>query len=355
MSNILVVGRGLAGSVLAWQMKERGASVTVIDQSSPASASNVAQGLMDPISGVRLNAIWDIVRTLPFALNFYHDLSAKFSTQLVQSKRSLRLLRDDGQKAFLRRNASDPQFASMLAALFPAGFFESHLNDQHGSFLMTTHQLDVRLFIAQIRQHSTNSILWNDSPFRYDEVVLQDSKVIYQSKIFDKIIFCEGSQFQANPWFSRVPIEGIKGDVLTVQTDFKFPLGIDVLSRDSFITPADEEGLVKIGATFDRRFTQTVPDPLAVTELFAKTCDIIPGFTGTVVRHETGVRPCSLDKKPIMGSHFEHRNLWFFNGFGSKGCLWIPYYAAALCRSIEEGVDLEPAVSIQRFAKKMVS
>ena len=67
----LIVGQGLAGSLLAWQLLERGQRVLVIDRDEPDTCSKVAAGIVSPITGSRIAPSWRINEFLPFAHQFY--------------------------------------------------------------------------------------------------------------------------------------------------------------------------------------------------------------------------------------------------------------------------------------------
>ena len=49
--NILIIGQGIAGSCLAWELKRRGAEFTVADRPVAETASRVAAGLVNPLPG----------------------------------------------------------------------------------------------------------------------------------------------------------------------------------------------------------------------------------------------------------------------------------------------------------------
>lgn len=52
--NILIIGQGIAGSCLAWELKRRGAEFTVADRPVAETASRVAAGLVNPLTGLSL-------------------------------------------------------------------------------------------------------------------------------------------------------------------------------------------------------------------------------------------------------------------------------------------------------------
>ncbi|HBA65740.1 MAG TPA: FAD-dependent oxidoreductase, partial [Methylococcaceae bacterium] len=51
--DFLIVGQGLAGSLLAFELIQRNAQVMVVDDGRE-NASEVAAGLINPVTGIRL-------------------------------------------------------------------------------------------------------------------------------------------------------------------------------------------------------------------------------------------------------------------------------------------------------------
>jgi len=52
--DVAIIGQGLAGTALAWQLHMKRRSLLLIDSGDPSSASRIAAGLMTPITGQRL-------------------------------------------------------------------------------------------------------------------------------------------------------------------------------------------------------------------------------------------------------------------------------------------------------------
>ena len=68
--------------------------------------------------------------------------------------------------------------------------------------------------------------------------------------------------------------------------------------------------------------------------------------------HVAGIRPTVVDRRPLVGGHPEHQNMYVLNGFGSRGVLIGPYASKQLFDHIESKTDLDPEMDIQRFTKK---
>ncbi len=73
----LIVGQGLAGTLLAWELARAGQRVATIDTCTQGGASRAAGGLMNPLTGPRLAASPDLARRCEQARAHYEHLAAQ--------------------------------------------------------------------------------------------------------------------------------------------------------------------------------------------------------------------------------------------------------------------------------------
>ena len=106
--DFLIVGQGLAGSLLAWEIVNRGASAKVVDENWHASSSLVAAGLINPISGKRLVLQERAGFFLDRAESTYENLAQALGTPVFYPTPLLRLFRDREQQAYFQRRLQDP-------------------------------------------------------------------------------------------------------------------------------------------------------------------------------------------------------------------------------------------------------
>ena len=97
--DVLIVGAGLAGSSLAYRLIERGERVLLITDPDIPSASRVAAGLINPVTGQRLVLQKNIETLLTSAHSFYHQLEARFGRKLLHSREMLRVIRNEKEAA----------------------------------------------------------------------------------------------------------------------------------------------------------------------------------------------------------------------------------------------------------------
>ena len=70
----LIVGAGLAGSVLAHQLMLSGKKIAVLNDSQLASSSKVAGGLYNPITGKKFQKSWHAEQLFPYMEEFYRQI-----------------------------------------------------------------------------------------------------------------------------------------------------------------------------------------------------------------------------------------------------------------------------------------
>ena len=56
----LIIGQGLCGSFLSWNLLKAGQRVMVVDRANPYTATKVASGVINPVTGRRIVRTWEI-------------------------------------------------------------------------------------------------------------------------------------------------------------------------------------------------------------------------------------------------------------------------------------------------------
>src|SRR5438477_5336020 len=104
----LIVGQGIAGTMLAWFLQKQGKSFFIIDEYNPSSSSQVAAGIIHPITGRRIVKTWMADTLIPFAKNTYKEIEDFFSLTFFQELPVIELV--DSVKEYndwLARSASE--------------------------------------------------------------------------------------------------------------------------------------------------------------------------------------------------------------------------------------------------------
>ena len=80
----LIVGQGLCGTFLSYYLSKAGKKVIIVDKSNAFTASKVASGVINPVTGRRIVRTWRIEELLPFALDAYTELGNRSGKTLIK-------------------------------------------------------------------------------------------------------------------------------------------------------------------------------------------------------------------------------------------------------------------------------
>ncbi len=346
--DFLIIGQGLAGSLLGWELIQRGFSVVIVDHGME-NASKVAAGLINPITGMRFVKSDDVDTLLPAARNCYRRLEAHFHQSFFFEKPMVRILKGETEVEWAKKRLKNRDYEPYIAHLetrenqiepltSPFGYLEQ----RQTGYLLTRPLLNALLEYFISRQS------YLESDFNYHEIELEPH---LKWKDFNpgQVIFCEGYRATQNPWFSWLPFQPVKGEILTLQHETTLPDMI--LNYGNWLIPLGSNQ-IKIGATYDREHLNTEVTQEAKDELLLKLGQLSPGLANaSVIKHEANVRPGTLDRNPFIGRHPNFPELMIFNGFGSKGSLQIPWYSCHFADHLLNDSSLIRTCNIHRYAK----
>ena len=345
----LILGQGLAGTVLAWTLLQRGWDLAVVDDGHGSSSSRVAAGLINPVTGRRLVKTSDADRLLPAAEAFYDSLSRQLGTgPLLHPLPMWRLFRSQLEVEAWDRRCADPGYRAYLGERLPAGSLGRGVVDPLGSGLQRrTAYLDVPgLLDPSARAFSSQGRLTRADVQPFD-IRPRDGYVECGGLLAARAILCQGHRAMDGPWFGWLPFQPAKGELLTLETDEALPQG--ALNAGRWLLPLGS-GRFRFGATYDWTSRDQEPTPAGRATLLDDLPHVIQLPDARLVAHRAGVRPAMRDNAPVMGRHPRHPELWIFNGFGSKGALQIPGCAAAMADRLEGGQSLPARLDVGRYA-----
>ncbi len=68
-----------------------------------------------------------------------------------------------------------------------------------------------------------------------------------------------------------------------------------------------------------------------------------------VTAHIAGVRPCTSDNHPFMGTHPQQPRTHLFGGLGPRGTVWAPLMADEMAAYLCDGRALRKECDLARF------
>lgn len=342
MVDYLIVGQGLAGSILAWKLLEAGKRVLVINNSAINQASHVAAGVYNPITGRNLVKTWLADQLFPALIAFYTQVEAALSIKILYPTTILRPFISNQERIAYHTKMQTEDDNHLYI-----GFDRSHEKDimiapYGGLAIQQAGYIDVPIFLHAIRAHLQALGSYIEADFHYEEVGLA-TDVSYQGIRGKKLIFCEGPQAANNPFFNHLPFKLVKGEVLTVQ----LPHAIHhIYARNAFIVP-QQHGQAFIGTTYDWDHLDTLPTDLAKQEIENKVRKFFL-MPYQVISQQAGIRPATFDRRPFIGFHPIYPQMAILNGLGSKGVSLAPYLVGEFVQHLLYGKALPVEVQLDR-------
>lgn len=327
--DILIVGQGLAGSLLALEFEKRGKKVMIVDNNPSVSSSKVAAGLYNPITGRKMVKTWLADELFPNLSKFYQDLEKKIDAKFHFSKTIYRPFNniEEQNDWSLRAIELGYTFYIKLIMNYPMGI--DQLIDPLGGVLINySGMIDVSKLISECKKYFKTQDMYTEKNVRVETLEVGETHVKLGSFEADIVIFCEGPMAVNNPLWSNLKFKLVKGEILDVSCRLTMN---NVVSKGIFMMPF--KNYLRVGSTYDNENQNEEPTEKGKLELLNRLSKLFKGNV-KILKHMAGLRPATFDRKPFIGFHDKHKNVAIFNGFGSKGVSLIPYFAMNLADHI---------------------
>jgi len=346
----LIIGQGLAGSLLAYRLIQAGVSVLVVDQDHHESSTIAAAGLINPITGKRITKSWLLETLYPEALALYTELDSLFGETFFHPCEAVRLYKNDFERERVAQRREDNDYAHWLSqedvvrTPHPVGKREGV--EIHGAGWV-----DLPKLLEVLKGWLIEKNTYRTGRLNIDELTVQEASIEIQGERFERVIFCEGYQAQHNPFFNWLPFKPAKGEILSLKTTTAKELNNTLVNQGKWALPVGDD-LIKVGATYGWDPLDSEPTDVAKKELLESYEQLLPNAPeADLFEHKAGVRPATLDAKPFIGKHPEHPHIMLFNGFGSKGSLLTPFFSKHFSKVILGKEILMPEVDLNRYQK----
>jgi len=342
----IIVGCGIAGISFCEQLKKHHKTFIVFDNNSQQSSS-VAGGLYNPVVLKRFTPVWKCHEQLQIALKMYHRLEMEFDVKL------------DYKIPVYRKFASlEEQNDWFIASDKPnlSGYLSPALIKNNNTYIdapfgfgevKDTGRIDVKTLLDFYKSSLIKKGILFEVAFDDAYLNIEENSIIYKDIKAKQLIFADGFGIKQNLFFNHLPIVPAKGELLTIYAP---DLNIDyVLKSAIFLIPLGNH-LYIVGATYEwKDLTNQITDQ-AKSELLDKLKKLI-SCPFEVVNQVAGIRPTVKDRRPLVGQHPKHKNIFVLNGLGTRGVMIGPYVAEQLFKAIEYNHPLDAEIDIKRFEK----
>ena len=341
-TDVIIVGQGLAGTLLAYECIQASLDFKVIDKGHDRASSRVAAGIINPITGRNYALSWHATELVEVALHTYSGLGDLLGKQFwYDTPVSRALFAAEDENTWLSR-AGEKEAASFI------GEVTDQLPEDEGiqgalsyGEVKQSGRVDLPGLISAMRHYliETNRLI--SERMDYSALDIKADEIIYKGLATSHIIFAEGAQVVDNPLFNHIPWEPNKGEVLLCRIkNFNFPY---LLRHRIFIAKLFED-LFWCGSAYSNHFDHPYPTTTEGSRLFDQLKKILPQHEITIEDHQAAVRPSIKGRRPVVGHHPDYHNVYILNGLGTKGSSLGPYFAKALMNLIHNGHALEHEV-----------
>ncbi|MEM9929074.1 MAG: FAD-dependent oxidoreductase [Bacteroidota bacterium] len=353
--NFLLIGQGLAGTLLGFRLEQAGHRVDYIDAPDQTAASQVAAGIVNPITGRRFVKSWRIDELLPTAEALYGQLEEVLGIKLWHPQPLIRTLYNRGDLNDWEARSADPGYPAYMDDRPDPGRIPE-LTEAVFAYAGVRHaaRVDVPQLVDSFRKKLLTEGRFSTEAFDYATIptLLGEGAGARKGKNsqapppYDHIICCEGWRARFNPWFNYLPHGGNKGEVLIIKTEA--PMLNRMFKHRVFLVPLSN-ATYWIGATSANQFTDDQPTPDNRSFLADRLAEVLTGTPYEILEHQAAVRPTVRDRRMFLGTHPELRRLHIFNGLGTKGASLAPLGSKWLVAYLLEGKAIPEEVDIQRF------
>ena len=324
--DILIVGQGIAGTMLGWELEQAGISFAIVDDGHAHAATSIAAGIVNPVTGRRLVKSWRYETQFPVARASYRAMEAALNETIWHDVRIRREFVDERE----RLTGSDPKRQAEVSA-----FLETA--DERGWWLRMAGRVDLPRLLAGMQER------WR----RGGQMRTESVKLSREIERHALVIDCRGVAGTDEAAFRFVPWEYSKGEMLALAID-GLESGV-VLNRRIWVLPV-EAGKAIAGATHEPGLRDVTPTRRGLDFVIEGLRLILPGVKYDITGQRAGVRVNLPDKHPVAGRHPEVSSLGVVNGLGAKGILWAPTLAKAWVEHLVHGRSFDTEYDVARFA-----
>lgn len=345
----IIVGQGLAGTLLAYELYLKNKSFLVYNDPTKPAASTVAAGLINPIVFRRMTKSWLVDDAFPQMESTYLQLENLLNEKLYFPARMFKIPGEESV-GFWKEKAIANKLEPYVE-IEPNRFLRNKLiNDSCDlGCVNKSGRLDIRKLISTFQEFLNRKNLIRMEAFNFKELILKKNQVIYQDVTAEKIIFCEGPAVSQNPYFENLRFKHSKGEILELHIpDLKLN---EIISQEVFLMPIGDDRY-KVGATYSWNELNMQTTDLAREELLGKLKKFIAAKY-EIIGQQAGIRPTMHDRKPVIGFLPDNPQIGIFNGLGSKGVLLGPYFAKQFVEYLcGNSVYIYPEANINRYFRK---
>jgi len=345
--DVLIIGAGIAGLLLARELRLRGVRVALAHDPARTGASEAAVGLLNPVRGRRYTLAWRAAETFAAARDVYGAIGAAWGETVLRTLPVVRAFANDEERTFLERRAAvigSAGFEVRALTSVPAGLRDAGYGavaiDGGGA-------LDARALVGRLRAEMRAEGVLIDRACTSGDLRAGSTSWMWAPTALeaDRVVLAGGAAHIVESIAGPLPLRPVRGESLVVRSAGLDPSAAFVCGHH--LAPVARD-LWSCGGTTVPGETGTEPTPegRAALERFLRDHLSVPW---AIIAHHGGTRAGTTDTRPLVGRVGTSERLFVFNGFGSQGYSVAPWLARALAAHLTTGDALLAEVDPARF------
>lgn len=337
----IVVGLGVAGTWLAYELLKRGKTLLVINHDTENTSSKKAAGLYNPITGRNMIKTWRADDFFPDLELHYQEMESHLHEKFLYPKSIYRPFQTIAHQNDWQGRQLEKAYDLFIKEVKLESIGIHDVNDSYGGIIIDTcGYVDLPKLIGSYKNFLVDKGIYREEVFDLTDMSMETEGVRYKDLLAKKILFCEGTN--PSELWSELPFKPVRGEIIDI--DCNLPNDY-IINQGVFIIP--KNGFFTVGSTYHHDILTFEPQESGIEDIQRRLEKIFAG-NYRILDKRAGVRPATHDRKPYIGFHKKFKTLGIFNGFGTKGVSLTPYFAKHFVDVLEENVAIEKEVDVAR-------
>jgi glycine oxidase len=365
--DVLIIGGGVIGCALAWELARAGLKVTVVERGMcGGGASSAAAGILAPDFGSAPDG--PLADLGHHSVTLYDDWIASLEAEVGYRRAGLlHLWKSKAEETAARKRVQayvrPGRRAEIVTSRDLAELEPAMAPSVRGGLYFPD---DAQVNAAQLAQAVARKAVAAGAVVREHEPVVRlmtstvavtaaengiTSVETVRARYCPKVVV-----IAAGAWSGQfgvaIPMRPVKGQLLEVECHTS-PVNRPMHCGDALFVPRPDGTLV-LGVTVEEAGFDESVTVEGLRAIVTETAALVPAVGGLTFRRAwAGLRPATPDELPVLGPLPPWRNLWVASGHFRKGVLLAPVTARLLSRSIQAGT-LDPELAPfrpERFAR----
>ncbi len=341
--DVLIIGGGIAGTMLGWHLLRRGVSFDILDEGYKEASSYRAAGLINPVTGRRFVKSWMFDTLQSYFSKVYDEIGEYLGREVIREVRFIRRFASPLEENIWLSKCNQPGYTPYISV-------DSHLSVEGSVYttgMLTGVTKGWRILSPGLLDglHDGWTREGRIIQGRWMQPLDSDDSIVYGSTRYDKLVFATGSAFPVMEEWQSLPLIPNGGEYLILKIpalDTRF-----LLKHKEVLVPLGEHHYW-FGATYDWDGVVQAPSTEGL-EYLTQALEQLITCPYEIVEHQIGIRPTVKDRRPLLGTSIRHPNVHLFTGFGTKGFSLAPFWARHFVQHLLDNTPLDPAVNIDRF------